>query len=174
MSDLVETMHGDGRELWTYTCAGNSKHLSPLAYNRGHMWMCFNLGHTGGGIYTYSRGEADWHVTTDYSLIYPATDGPVPSKRWEAVRDGVEDYSMLMALKAAANAAGADPELVTRARALLSGDVVTVGNFCGLDDDGMVPGKGGQPAARLLADRRHAKIVSVRHEVRDLLRRFSE
>ena len=46
--------------------------------------------------------------------------------------------------------------------------------FRGLDDDGMAPGKDGMPGARLLADRRHATIVSVRHELRDLLAKFGE
>jgi hypothetical protein len=174
LRDLVELIHGDGHELWTYTCAHNAKHLSPLGYSRGQMWGCFNEGHTGGGMWTYSSGEKAWHLTTDYNLVYSGVDGPVPSKRWEAVRDGTEDYSMLMALKAASNAPGADPELVARARALLSGDVVTVGNYWGLDDDGWLPGKDGMPGARKLADRRYAKIVQVRREMRDLLQQLAE
>ncbi len=172
----VELMHGDGHELWTYTCSDNAKHLSPLGYSRAQPWMSFNDGHTGGGIYTYSRyNDTDWHVAgLEYNLVYSGDDGPIPSKRWEAVRDGVEDYSMLMALRAAAAAPGARPDLVRRARALLAGDVVTVGNFCGLDDDGTVPGKEGMSAARRLADRRYATITSVRREMHDLLEAFAE
>jgi hypothetical protein len=176
VDNMVETMHEAGHELWTYTCADNAKHLSPLGYSRGQMWGSFNDGHTGGGMWTYSsgNGEKDWHTTTDYNLVYRGVDGPVPSKRWEAVRDGSEDYSMLMALKTAANAPGADPALAARARALLSGDVVTVGNYWGLDDDGVLPGKEGMPAVRKLADRRYAKIMQVRREMSDLLALFGE
>ena len=176
LCEHVRMMHGNGHEMWTYSCGDNVKHMSPLGYNRAQMWMCFNDGHTGGGFWTYSAGgESNWHTSgMDYSLVYPGDYGPIPSKRWEAVRDGVEDYGMLMALKAAAEAPGADPELVRRTRDLLAGDVRTVGNFCGLDGDGLVPGKDGTPGARRLADRRYATIVSVRHEMRDLLRRFAE
>jgi outer membrane protein assembly factor BamB len=174
VSDLVEIMHGEGRELWTQTCADNAKHLSPLGYSRAQMWGSFNDGHTGGGMWRYSSGEKDWHTTFDYNLVYLGVDGPVPSKRWEAVRDGIEDYSMLMALKVAADAPGADPELAMRARALISGDVVTVSNYWGFDDDGWLPGKDGMPGARKLADRRYAKFVQVRHEMRDLLQQFAE
>ena len=175
IDSLVDIMHGEGHTLWTYTCADNAKHKSPLGYCRAQMWACFNCGHTGGGFYTYSRGQSSWHMgTMDYNLIYDAEEGPVPSKRWEAVRDGTEDYSMLMALRAAADAPGADPELARRARALLAGDVVTVGNFNGLDEDGMTPGKDGFPGVRRVADRRYATIISVRRQIRDLLQGFGQ
>jgi outer membrane protein assembly factor BamB len=176
VADLRQIMHEGDHELWTYTCADNAKHLSPLGYSRAQMWGSFNDGHTGGGMWTYSsgNGENDWHTTTDYNLVYRGVDGPVPSKRWEAVRDGTEDYSMLMALKTAADSPGADPVLAARARALLAGDVVIVGNYWGLDDDGVLPGKEGMPAVRKLADRRYAKIVSVRRKMRDILQSFGE
>ena len=176
MAERMAEMHADAEEMWTYTCAHNAKHQSPLGYYRAQMWMCFNHRHVGGGFYTYSRGaEGFWHqVGGEYSLVYQGDAGPVPSKRWEAVRDGTEDYSMLMALRVAAEAPGADPALAERARVLLSGQAVTVGDFCNNDDDGTIPGKAGLPAVRALADRRYATVTSARRELRDLLQLFGE
>lgn len=176
MQEHVELMHSGDRELWTYHCSHNAKIICPLGYNRAQMWNCFNDGHTGGGLWTYyNRSESGWHVGTyDYNLVYSGPDGPIPSKRWEAVRDGTEDYSMLMALKSAAARPDADPALVTRARALIDGDILTVGDFYGLDEDGIFPGKDGDPGMRKIADRRWEKITSVRREMRELLEAFAQ
>ena len=81
---------------------------------------------------------------------------------------------MLMALRVAAEAPGADPALAERARVLLSGQAVTVGDFCSNDDDGTIPGKAGPPAVRAVADRRYATVSSARRELRDLLQLFGE
>jgi hypothetical protein len=172
---MVE-MRADADEMWTYTCAHDAKHLSPLAYYRGQMWMAFTHGHSGGGFYTYSQIPGKfWHMMPgEYALVYLNADGPTPSKRWEAVRDGVEDYSMLMALKTAAAATGADPALVKRARALMSGNAVTIGDYCSNDDDGTKPGKEGLPGVRKIADKRWKTIVASRREMRDLLKAFAK
>ena len=45
----------------------------------------------------------------DYLLIYQG-NGVVSSKRWEAVRDGIEDYAMLQVLKHAVSNASPKPE----------------------------------------------------------------
>ena len=42
---------------------------------------------------TYPNGNGDG------SLVYPGSDGPVNSIRWELVRDGTEDYDMLTLLR---------------------------------------------------------------------------
>jgi len=176
----LDMMRVNSEEMWTYNCLDNVKHKSPLGYNRAQMWSCFNRGYTGGGIYTYSRDISSrtqkfWHMTnTEFDLVYPGNDGPVPSKRWEAVRDGIEDYSMLMALKSAANTPGADPALVKRARTLISVDAVTIGNYCGIDDDGFSPTESGLPAVRKVADKRWKMIVATRREMRDLLKAFAK
>ncbi|HPU96360.1 MAG TPA: DUF4091 domain-containing protein [Candidatus Hydrogenedentes bacterium] len=35
-------------------------------------------------------------VNGDGLLVYPGTDGPIPSIRWEILRDGIEDYDLLV------------------------------------------------------------------------------
>lgn len=58
----------------------------------------------------------------DGSLLYPGDDGkPVDSIRWECLRDGMEDYEVLVLLDAGAGelaAVGGHDDLVARARAL--------------------------------------------------------
>ena len=71
---------------------------------------------------------------------------------------------MLLALREAASRPGADPALVERARALFSGDAVTVGNFCGNDEDSTTPGKTGLPGVR-----RVPVLTRVRGAVRQLV-----
>jgi hypothetical protein len=38
-------------------------------------------------------------VDMEYQLVYPGRTKPVTSRRWEAVREGIEDYRILAALK---------------------------------------------------------------------------
>src|SRR2546430_13504653 len=35
----------------------------------------------------------------EYMLVYPGRTKPITSRRWEAVREGIEDYRILAALK---------------------------------------------------------------------------
>jgi hypothetical protein len=99
-------------------------------------------------------------------------DGVVASKRWEGVRDGVEDFAMLYALREAAKAAevaGTKSKAVARAESLLQDGASSIAAFCGLDDDGTVPGKGGIPAVRVLADKRFAAIQKMRKAIAETM-----
>ena len=140
--------------------------------------MVWSLGHTGIGFYTYSRDrDAAWFVSTgDYDMVY-AGYGVVTSKRWEAVRDGIEDYSMLHLLRQkveAAEAWGRHPAEVAKARNLLEQDALTIGNYCNWDADGTVPGKSGMAGAREVADRRWQTIQETRRKMAALLSALRE
>lgn len=50
------------------------------------------------------------HGRTDYDYTYPAADGPLPTRDWEAVRQGVYDYYYLYTLKKLIQKAGNIPE----------------------------------------------------------------
>jgi hypothetical protein len=52
-------------------------------------------------------------------LIYPTKDGPVTSRRWEAVREGIEDYRILSALRSHLQARDADKEIRSRVDRLI-------------------------------------------------------
>lgn len=178
-AEKLKIMQDSGAAMWNYECLGNAKHQSPLGYYRGQAWLAWRHGLTGIGFWSYCTSSADpWYRpqdTLDYLLIYQG-DGVVASKRWEAVRDGVEDYAMLHALREAmerARAAGTHPEDVGKAEKLLTDQATAIAQFCGLDEYGTEPGKGGIPAVRTRADGRFAEIQLVRRELADLLQRLA-
>ena len=170
-AEKLKIMQEDpGAILWNYECLGNAKHQSPLGYYRAQAWLAWHHNLTGIGFWSYCTSSADpWYRpadTLDYLMTYPG-DGPVASKRWEAVRDGAEDYAMLHALREAI--AGADAAIRERAERLLGADASEIAGFCGLDGVGTEPGKGGMAAARALADYRFKKTQTARQEIKQLL-----
>ena len=91
------------RTVWSYECVSQVKSLSPLRYNRANAWRAWFFGLTGVGFWTHSTTEADhWlpgkTINDEYALVYPG-ETPVPSVRWEAVRDGLEDVAAIALLE---------------------------------------------------------------------------
>lgn len=173
--DKLEIIKNSGKTLWTYECSDNAKHQSPLGYYRGQSWLAWHHGLTGIGFWSYCTSKADpWYKpedTLDYLLVYQG-DGVVPSKRWEAVRDGIEDYDMLVTLRGAAHKAKGEnraPEAVAKAERLLNDTALEIARFCGWDDDGTTPGKEGLPGVRAVEDTRYEAIRAVRREMAGLL-----
>ena len=109
--ELVPVAHKVGKEVWFYDAAGRAKTLSCLGIYRWRFWYAWNLGFTGAGWWCYhSHGSADrWdgpNETGDFfATVYDGPDGVVSSKRWEAAREGVEDYEYLFMLREAIRAA---------------------------------------------------------------------
>jgi hypothetical protein len=61
-------------------------------------WVAFQMGMTGGGYWVYSSADywfAEPGGGTEYGSVYPTERGPVTTKRWEASRDGIEDFELL-------------------------------------------------------------------------------
>jgi hypothetical protein len=55
---------------------------------------------TGIGFWCYNLGGDPWgRIDMEYMLVYPGRTRPVPSRRWEAVREGIEDFRILTALR---------------------------------------------------------------------------
>jgi hypothetical protein len=112
-----ETIKGFGKELWTYECLRPMKAKEPYSYYRLLPWHAFKWGMTGAGfwIYYYGLGFGPGAVPWDDTLrphgfsgvVYGAKATPVselgenivPSRRWEAWREGVEDYQYLYELQ---------------------------------------------------------------------------
>lgn len=175
-AEKLKIMQDSGAQMWNYECDGNAKHQSPLGYYRAQAWLAWHHGLTGIGFWSYCTSSADpWYRSAespDYLMVYQG-DGVVSSKRWEAVRDGVEDYAMLHALRdAVAKQRGAHPETARGAERLLEEGASSIAQFCGLDADGTLPGKGGAAGERAVADRRYAAIQGVRAEIAQLLEEF--
>ena len=89
--------------VWSYECVSQVKSLSPLRYNRANAWRARFFGLGGIGFWTHSTTEVDhWFagktVNDEYALVYPGAL-PVPSARWEAVRDGLEDAAAIALLE---------------------------------------------------------------------------
>jgi hypothetical protein len=91
------------KTVWSYECVSQVKSLSPLRYNRANAWRARFFGLSGIGFWTHSTTEVDhWlagkSINDEYALVYPG-ELPVPSARWEAVRDGLEDVAALTLLE---------------------------------------------------------------------------
>ena len=103
---LLEWFHANARRLWAYEAPGPAKDLLPLSHYRAYAWFAVRFDLEGVGYWVY-RGEDNWWTalpgavasTTDYSAVYQTNDLVVPSRRWEADRDGVEDYRAVYLLR---------------------------------------------------------------------------
>jgi hypothetical protein len=75
----------------------------------------------------------DGPANGDGQLVYPGPDGkPLDSIRWEALRDGIQDYEVFCLLEAGVRelkASGKAPSLVTQAQALLAIDPAVVTSY---------------------------------------------
>jgi hypothetical protein len=176
--DKLLYMKSTGKTVWTYECEGNAKHQSPLGYYRGQAWLVWHRGLSGIGFWSYCTSQYDpWYVPQggyDYLLIYQG-DGVVSSKRWEAIRDGIEDYTLLLQLKSAVEKAADDKKLsktVALAEELLSDEAAVIAGFCGLDENGTIPGAGGLSVTRMVEDARWQKYKEVRHKMAEVLNEF--
>jgi hypothetical protein len=57
------------------------------------------FGLEGAGFWVYKANDIWWPIQSgDWSVVYQTDDQVVPSRRWEASRDGVEDYRALYLL----------------------------------------------------------------------------
>lgn len=92
------------KEIWCY--GGGGKKADPFLKYRLMAWRAFEYGATGIGFWAYadtgSSGTA-WNDSDgnrpDYAVIYEAKNSILSSKRWEAWREGVEDYELLLQAK---------------------------------------------------------------------------
>ena len=105
---LMDVVRKNGKMLWSYNCAyaysrpvgPNLKNMNLIADYRAAAPFAFRHGATGIGFWCYNLGGDPWgRVDMEYMLVYPGRTKPVPSRRWEAVREGIEDYRILAALR---------------------------------------------------------------------------
>lgn len=95
-------------EVWIYNTSGNATSLSPYRYYRLMAWQAFINGYKGIGFWNYSNAKnsksfSAYSDTTlpslnTYSVVYNGLGKEIiSSRRWEAFRLGIEDYSLLQA-----------------------------------------------------------------------------
>jgi len=128
LPEIIPAAQRVGKAVWFYDAAGRAKTLSCLGIYRWRFWYGWNLGLTGVGWWCYSHDAGvAWQGPNPYADFFGSVyagpgDTVVTSKRWEAAREGVEDYEYLCLLReaiAAAEARGASgPELEDARRVL--------------------------------------------------------
>ena len=127
---LVPRLKATGATMWAYDAAGKAKMLSSLHHQRHQAWQAWVNGFTGIGYWVYAHHGGD--VSRWMSSIYDPPDfycsvyegrGPIPSRRWECMREGVEDWLLLNELRQArqqASEAGVGDTELARADYLLN------------------------------------------------------
>lgn len=104
----MRVMRGNGGALWSYDCAytysrpigPNIKNINIVGQFRTAALFAMRHNATGIGYWSYNIGDDMWgRVQMEYPLVYPGRAKPVTSRRWEAVREGIEDYRILAALR---------------------------------------------------------------------------
>lgn len=107
---IIARLKDRDKQVWAYSTLGGGKAGNPASFYRAQAWEAFSLGLTGFGFWAYadvgSSGTA-WNDTDDehpdYAVIYEGNLGIVSSKRWEAWREGVQDFALLSAAMAHAH-----------------------------------------------------------------------
>jgi outer membrane protein assembly factor BamB len=167
----LERIKSYGETMWTFAPDGNAKHLSPISYYRATAWIAWHHGMVATGFWNYCvSGDDPWYrpeIRKDYLFTYQG-DGVVHSKRWNAVCDAVEDYSIFVMLKDLADRAEAAkvmPEVVAKARTLLKDGVDSVAVYPDLNGEKVLPKKQGPHTTRVREDRHWENLRKVRREM---------
>jgi hypothetical protein len=113
----LENVKGFGKEVWTYRARGPGKAHEPYSFYRLMPWWALQNSLTGVGFWVYADPHSDglwddyYAPAGHYGVVYIATKSPVatggeniiPSRRWEAWREGIEDYMYFEQLQRAAD-----------------------------------------------------------------------
>ena len=94
VAKVIDFCKQTGNRVWSYNVTTRSGYdLAPYQRYRLKPWGAFALGLTGYGFY----GINHWKQDT-YMAVYPGPR-PIPSIRWEAVREGLNDVKYMTVLK---------------------------------------------------------------------------
>jgi hypothetical protein len=140
--EWLEQIKSFGKEVWTYECLEPMKAQEPYSYYRLLPWRAFKRGQTGAGFWIYyyglnfKAGAVPWNDTqrpmgfsgvvygSIESLVKDLGENIVPSRRWEAWREGVEDYQYLHELQQAINETRLkDPATANKTQEILDSQV---------------------------------------------------
>ncbi|MCP4607230.1 MAG: DUF4091 domain-containing protein [Planctomycetes bacterium] len=135
----LEQIKGFGKQVWTYECLRPMKAKDPYSYFRLMPWRAFKRGQTGAGFWIYyyglnfKTGAVPWDDTLRprgfSGVVYGSQENPVPgpgeniipSRRWEAWREGVEDYQYIFEVQKAIEKISTEkPKIAKRAQQSLN------------------------------------------------------
>ncbi len=138
----LEQIKGFGKQVWTYECLRPMKAQDPYSYFRLMPWRAFKRGQTGAGFWIYyyglnfKSGAVPWDDTLRpqgfSGVVYGSQVSPVPglgenivpSRRWEAWREGIEDYQYIFEVQKAIDQISAEkPKTAKRAQQSLNDTV---------------------------------------------------
>ena len=135
-SPQMNFLRSTGKTLWSYDCGysyarpigANTKTINIAAQYRLAAVFTVGFGGDGLGYWCYNVGPSMWDAIPDeYPLVYQKEDEPpTSSRRWEAVREGMEDAWILIALKAKLEDASVPEPAKQAIRALLDGTVADI------------------------------------------------
>lgn len=107
-AQTISQLRNAGKRVMSYSAEGGGKLADPGDFYRRQGWQAFALGLSGFGFWSYSDAGLSGNVWDDTdgqrkdpAIIYDAASGLVSSRRWEAWRDGLQDYRLLSAAMAA-------------------------------------------------------------------------
>ncbi|MHC1729264.1 MAG: hypothetical protein AB9866_25245 [Syntrophobacteraceae bacterium] len=98
---VIEFFSARQQPWWVFSSpASPAKAAPPWEYYRLLAWRSWALGANGIGFWSYSdtRGTTAWDDfddRPDWAVVYESEGKPVSSRRWEAFREGVEDFQLL-------------------------------------------------------------------------------
>jgi len=120
-SPEMDIMRTKKKFLWSYNCSyassrpvgPNIKNINLIYEFRTAALLAIRNGVSGIGFWCYNLGaENPWsRIKQEYNLVYPGKTKSITSRRWEAVREGIEDYRILVALKSSLSDANIDPSV---------------------------------------------------------------
>jgi len=122
-SPEMNVVRATGKAIWSYDCGyayarplgWTTKTINIAGQYRMSAPFAFSFGATGIGYWSYNCGPSMWEAgDSEDRLVYTNRDKTqTDSRRWEAVREGMEDARILIALKGKLS----DPSVSTDAKA---------------------------------------------------------
>ena len=104
--DRINYLKTTDQTHWIYEARARVKDDVEPTYYWEQIWTAWEIGFTGIGYWTYCSTSFNlWEAGADYTLVYQGAKRPVPSRRWQAVRIGIEDYGRMARLRDAIDAA---------------------------------------------------------------------
>lgn len=102
----IEIVRESKLPLWVYyySESGNEKRMDPTPRYLAKFWWAYDNGLTGVGYWAQQLYGDPWYrkpysASYDTSLSYPTETGVIPSRRWQAWRQGWQDYCLLTLAK---------------------------------------------------------------------------